>query len=39
MKLTGHTQSSTFMRYVNPDNAERAHAANVLANYEERDNA
>ena len=35
MKITGHTQMATFLRYVNPDHTERSKVANVLANYSE----
>ncbi|MFN7927896.1 MAG: site-specific integrase [Blastocatellia bacterium] len=39
MRLTGHTQPSTFARYVNPDNSIVTEAANILEKWREsRDN-
>jgi integrase len=35
MQLSGHTQLTTFMRYVNPDHATRQRAASVLENYQD----
>lgn len=36
MKITGHTQITTFLRYLNPTDQSRTRAAELLAGYNER---